>query len=136
MKTSMYEDVIREMEPGLKRAVLRVMSMHQGPENAIGRVELAAAVNLHGFGRGLGAATFDRNLRSAIQQLRKEGNLICSSSGEGGYYLARDMAEYEEFATGEYRAKIVDMSETLRAMDTAAEKRFGKTAPAGQMRLL
>jgi hypothetical protein len=126
------DEIIGQMDPGLKRATLRVLSQHLGSENTIGRDALAANLHMLGFGRELTPATFDRKVRATIAQLRKEGHLICSSSGEGGYYLARTRGEYDEFSSGEYRAKIVDMSETLRAMDVAADRQFGKFIPGGQ----
>jgi len=127
-----YEEIIRQTEPGMERAVLRVVSMHVGAENAISREQLAGAVTHLGFGRNANQVTFDRKLRMAISSLRKLGVLICSSSGDHGYYIARDQEEYETFAAAEYRSKISDMATTLRAMDQAAEQRFGKRPPAGQ----
>lgn len=131
-----YDSIIQQMEPGTERAVLRVISMHAGQENAISREELARALNQLGFGLEAAAMTFDRKIRYAISSLRKAGVLICSSSGDHGYYIARDQDEYEAFAAAEYRAKISDMATTLSAMDKAAEKQFGKRPPAGQPQLL
>jgi hypothetical protein len=71
-----------------------------------------------------------------VAELRKLGHLVCSSSGDGGYYLARDLGEYNEFSQVEYRSKIIDMAETLRAMDQAAGKRFGGDVPAEQPSLI
>lgn len=127
-----YEEIIRQIEPGMERAVLRVVSMHVGAENAISREQLADAVAQLGFGLGLSTTTLDRKIRMTIAVLRKRGILICASSGESGYYIARDQDEYEAFAEKEYRSRIIDMSKTLQAMDQAAEQRFGKRPPAGQ----
>lgn len=115
------------LQPGLERAVLRVLDNYRGRTNAIGRNELTALV------KRLGYPTSERQVREAIKQLRRQGHLICSAPGDdGGYYIAEDMAEYQEFRRIEYAAKINDMIETLRAMDDAAKAAFGDSV---QMRL-
>ncbi len=114
-----YEMLIDEMPAGLDRALLRIISMHQGLDQAIGKPALLADLGRMGFGVN------ERQVRRTIQELRKAGHLICSSSGEGGYYLAASLDEYATFAEAEYRSKIVDMSKTLAAMDQAAQKEFG-----------
>ena len=64
-------------------------------------------------------------MREQIKQLRRDGHLICSAPGTGGgYWLAVNMAEYEEFEQSEYKAKIVDMSETMNAMRKSARAQF------------
>jgi hypothetical protein len=131
-----YEEEIQHMEPGLVRATLRALSYHIGKENSIKRLDLATSLRQMGFGNLIEMSTFDRHMRMAIAELRKNGDLVCSSSGEGGYYLAKDRAEYDEFAQVEYRSKIVDMSSTLQAMDQAAAMRFGSDTPAEQPSLL
>lgn len=116
-----YDSIVKEMPAGLDRAVLRVLSGRIGRENAIGRKELTELVGRHGF------RAHERQVRETIKALRREGHLICSAAGEdGGYYLAKDKREYDEFRQAEFAAKIVDMNETLRAMDAAAERQFGK----------
>jgi hypothetical protein len=127
-----YHRMIEQMEPGLKRSVLRVISQRRGRENAINRENLAKAMESAGFGKGLTLSTFDRKIRNTITDLRKEGALICSSSGEAGYFMARSQEEYDTFAATEYRSKIKDMAATLQAMDQAAEQLFGKRNPSGQ----
>jgi DNA-binding transcriptional regulator PaaX len=132
MANRIYDEEIRQMEPGLVRATLRILAFHIGKENTIRRSDLVEELHRSGFGSLLVLNTFDRHMRAAIAELRKDGHLVCSSSGDGGYYLARDRAEYNEFAQVEYRSKITDMAETLRAMDQAAARRFGSDAPAEQ----
>jgi hypothetical protein len=136
MVNKTYDEEIRQMEPGVVRAVLRVLSFHIGKEQTIRRDELAAQVRNMGFGSLLAFTTLDRQVRLAIAELRKDGHLVCSSSGDGGYYLARERAEYDEFAQVEYRSKIIDMNQTLQAMDQAAARRFGGDTPAAQPSLL
>lgn len=131
-----YDDEIQRMEPGLVRATGIILLFHIGKENTIKRLDLVEDLRRMGFGGDLAPVTFDRHMRSAVADLRKAGHLVCSSSGDGGYYLAVDLAEYAEFAQVEYRSKIIDMAETLRAMDQAAGKRFGGDVPAEQPSLI
>ena len=136
MSHNFYDDEIKQMEPGLERAALRVLAFHIGKEQTIKRLDLVEDLRSLGFGANLAPVTSDRHMRAAVAELRKLGHLVCSSSGDGGYYLARDLAEYAEFAQVEYRSKIIDMAETLRAMDQAAAKRFGGDLPAEQLSLI
>jgi len=136
MSHNNYDDEIKTMEPGLERAALKILSFHIGKENTIKRLDLVDGLRQHGFGILLAPVTFDRHMRAAVAELRKQGHLVCSSSGDGGYYLARDLGEYNEFSQVEYRSKIIDMAETLRAMDQGAAKRFGGDAPAEQLKLI
>lgn len=106
---------------GLERAILTVLSYHNGRKQAIGRDELV--VNL----AGLGYWVHERMAREAIKQLRRQGYLICSMPGNyGGYYMAETLAEFEEFDRFELGAKIADMNETRQAMLKAAREKFGE----------
>ena len=114
-----YEAELKSMPPGLDRAVLRVVSGYQAAA-PISRGELVINVTRLGF------PASERQVRETIKQLRRQGHLICSTPGnDGGYYLARSLAEYRDFRDAEFAAKIHDMSETLRAMDSAARDQFG-----------
>jgi hypothetical protein len=115
---SFYETLIAQMPAGLERAILRVLSDHIGKENTITKPKLLQDLARLGFHQ------HERQARLCIVELRKHGHLICSSSGDSGYYIASTVEEYEEFAQVEYRSKIVDMSETLRAMDEGAKRVF------------
>ena len=69
----------------------------------------------------------DRQMRQAIENLRKNGCLICHRKGKrGGYYMAANKAEYEDFRAREYKSRIVSLADTLRKMDKAAEEKFGE----------
>jgi Mrp family chromosome partitioning ATPase len=115
-----YDTLISEMPAGLGHGIATVLKDHVGELHAIGRMDLVSAVSLMGF------TADERQVRAAIRQLRRDGHLICSASGEnGGYYIAENSAEYANFRRDEFAAKIEDMSETMTAMDTAARKRFG-----------
>lgn len=118
-----YEALIANMPVGLERSILSILRFHVGKENAISKPQLLADL------KNMGMHSNERQARAAIVELRKHGHLICSSSGEGGYYVAATIEEYQEFAQVEYRAKIIDMSETLRQMDDGARSMF-HAAPA------
>jgi hypothetical protein len=113
-----YDTLIANMPHGIERAMLRILSFHVGKDHAIDKPTLMSELKNSGF------HTNERQARSTIVDLRKHGHLICSSSGEGGYFIAQSQDEYDEFAQVEYRSKIIDMSETLRAMDEGAVKIF------------
>jgi hypothetical protein len=123
--------IIEEMEPGLERAVARILEKRTGQERAVQKPELLKLVRSLGFGGQLAPATLERQVRMAIVSLRKSGVLVCSSSGEGGYYLAGSRVEYEEFIEREYAAKIRDMADTKSAMDRAARAQFGEGVQMG-----
>lgn len=116
-----YDELIRDMPAGLDRQILRILQLHRGRDNAIGRDQLVAGVRISGFRR-----IDERQVREMIKQLRRAGHLIGSAAGGGGgYYLIASQAEFEEFAQQEYKAKISDMAETLRAMQLTAENLWG-----------
>ncbi len=116
-----YEEMIQNMPAGLDRAILRIVDFHRGKSAAIGGEELTRQVGMSGF------HIDHRTVREMIKALRRKKHLICSTPGtDGGYYLATDLAEYEEFKMREYQAKILDMSETVRFMDQAAMEQFGQ----------
>ena len=120
-QNSQYEQMIRNMPPGLDRALLRILEYHKGKLAAIGGQDLTERVPSAGF------LTDQRSVREAIKELRRAGHLICSTPGTaGGDYLAIDAAEFDEFAGQEFEAKIADMAETLKAMRQAAKEKFGQ----------
>ena len=125
-KRGMYEVELANMAPGLDRAILRVLSDRIGRHKAIGRFDLVESC------RRLGFPSTERQMRDMVKQLRRKGHLICSVAGEdGGYYLAGSKAEYDEFRQIEFAGKINDMAETLKAMDQAANERFGSVLQPG-----
>jgi hypothetical protein len=121
-----YDTLIASMPAGIERALIRVLSGHIGKDNAISKAQLITDLSKLGF------HVAERQVRSEITELRKQGLLICSSSGDGGYFFAETPEEYEEFVQVEYRAKIIDMSETVRAMDDGARQVFSVPAEAAK----
>jgi SAM-dependent methyltransferase len=123
-----YPEVVRKIPEGLGNAILNVLDFHRGPLAAIGREDLVDQLAANGF------ECHERLVREVIKILRRDGHLICSAPGEnGGYYMARDMAEYLHFKEHEFEPKIADMKQTIQAMDEAAKKQFG---PAYQPSLI
>jgi hypothetical protein len=116
-----YDELLKTMPVGLERAILRILSQRVGVENAI------LGSQMFDMLRGLGFALSDpRQMREAIKGLRREGHLICSAPGTtGGYWLAANREELESFGRQEFEAKIIDMSETWRAMQQAGQRKFG-----------
>lgn len=119
---------------------MRVLSYHIGIENAIQKADLINECAKLG-------ATFkdERQARLVVVKLRKSGVPVGSSSGESGYFLPANLAEYSEFRGREYVKKIVDMRETVTAMDASAKAMFPteyadfkrqQAAAAGQPQLL
>lgn len=114
-----YEKIIRNIPVGIDGAIVRVLSDHNGRSKAIGRKGLVFEVGKLGF------RVHERMVREVIKRMRRQGYLICSMPGEeGGYYLAVSKAEYQEFKQREFLAKVLDMQETLSAMDAAAQRAF------------
>lgn len=120
----MYEQIIKNMPPGLERAVLRVLSFHVGRERAIKLPELTRQVaRITGMDYG---ESLKRQVRGCVAGMRKEGHLICAAhTSDGGYFLAANLAEVTEFLEGDLNARIRDMSETVRSMRRAAHERWG-----------
>lgn len=85
-------------------AVLRALG-DRTKESAASRQELS---NLTGI--------CDRNVRAAIEELRKNGFRIMSNSRSKGYWIARTSEEYRELRN-EYIARIRSCTQTLKAMD-------------------
>ena len=122
MPDKTYELLIANMPVGLDRAIMRVISRCQGRDQSISRGKLLTLVHAAGF-----QDTNERQMRESIKMLRRDGHLICSAPGTGGgYWLAVNMAEYQEFEESEYTAKIVDMSETRAAMRKSARAQFNE----------
>ena len=115
-----FREMLKNMEPGLERAILRVLEKHMGSGKAIKKNALLRSVGMLGFHPD------ERVLRAAIQVLRDEGHLICAiASADGGYYLAESAQEVDEFFNREFRSKIASMSHTMAAMERTAKERFG-----------
>jgi DNA-binding IscR family transcriptional regulator len=117
---SYYGKMLTETEPGLERGILLVLSYHIGQDNRIKRMMLRVALHAKGY------ESSDRHIREVIKALRRKGFLICSQAEDGGgYWLAKNRAEYEAFRLAELSAKRDDLIETMKAMDRAANEAWG-----------
>ncbi len=125
------DKMIDDLPAGLERTLLRVLSFHVGRENAISRGHLLRDVSTHGF------KVKDRQLRIQINLCRKDGHAICSSGGvDGGYYMAADWDELDEFLSREVHSRAMDLLEQEKALKRAAEKRWGRYSPDKQRSFL
>lgn len=126
------DQLIASLPAGLDRAILRVLSFHQGRRNAIGRKQLIK--DLHSL--GFDYRKDDRPVRECINLMRKAGKRICSAGGlKGGYWLAADWPELNDFIDQELHSRAMDLLEQERALRQAAEETWGKFAPENQGRL-
>ena len=124
------DELIREMPIGVERGILRILSFHQGKKQAIGRGRVVAELVLMGY------HVSEREMRACINELRKEGHLICSMGGEGGgSYLPADHEELEEYIERELHPRAMDMLEQEKALRAEAEKRWGRYSPEKQVPL-
>jgi DNA-binding transcriptional regulator PaaX len=127
---TVLEKLIDEMPPGLDRAILSVLSFHQGRKEAISRGKLVGDLARMGFDVN------ERAMRACINELRKAGQLICSSGGDGGgYYLPVNHEELNEFIEHELRPRAMDLLEQEKALRSEAEKRWGRYSPEKQISL-
>ena len=89
------------------------------------------------LGLGAGERAVSR-IRSAVRILRREGNVIVAAvtpdqGGEqAGYFYAKTAAEYHRYM-GPFRHRAMDILETLKAMDAAAEKLWGAQSRLDQV---
>ena len=122
--------LVDELPAGLDRALLRVLGFHVGRSTAIGRGELVQALKIHGF------KVHERAVRAMINELRKQGVAICSTGGEeGGYWLAANWEELNEYIEHELHSRAMDLMEQEGALRREAEKRWGMYAANKQMRM-
>ena len=112
--------MIADLPPGLDRAVMGCLRWYIGKDNAISRADLLDQVSQH-------IPIQDRQLRLAIHELRLSGVMICSSGGVGGgYYIAADWSELQEYLDREVRSRALDLFEQEKALKLAAEKQWGR----------
>lgn len=109
-----------ELPAGAERALLRVLSFHTGRASAISRGELVQALKSHGF------RLHERAVRSLINELRKQGQPICSTGGEdGGYWLAANWDELNDYLDREVHSRAMDLLEQEKALRTTGERLWG-----------
>ena len=104
--------------------VLSFLKQHCGQTHPIGRWELVEKI----FGPMLPTERtndngYDRQVREAVERLRKQGTLICDMGDGSGRFLATTMQEYQAFRD-RFAGRAYQIMETLREMDKAAEKQW------------
>jgi hypothetical protein len=112
----------------LETQVRAILLSHKGKENRISRWQLVEMI----FGREAAANrsgnnVYDRRIRDAIAKWR-DVDLIVSSSGQSGYWLAADMVEIEEIAA-EYISRSREMEEYARNLRRRGAEVFGPQMP-------
>jgi hypothetical protein len=104
--------------------VLQQLKQHYGQTHAIGRWELVEKI----FGSiplidRTNDNVCDRQVREAVERLRKSGVLICDMGDGSGRFLATTVQEYQAFRN-RYGGRAFAIIETLREMDKAAAKQW------------
>ncbi len=100
--------------------IIHLLGFHVGCERAITKDRL-----LDELARD-GVYMTEREFRTDIAALRKQGVLIGSSAGSNpGYYLIANMGEFDEFVNAELLSRIKDLQETYRALNASAQTKFG-----------
>ncbi len=99
----------------LQQRIKELLSQHVGADQAITAARIAKRLN-----------ETDRAVRLAIAELRKSGELICSSVGSPpGYFYAANMDEVRTFLNTNYKSRAYDILVTGSRMATAAQRHFG-----------
>lgn len=118
---------------GLQHVVLEVLVEAVGRENAMPRDQLVRLVRRHPEHRTVS----ERLVRLAIHELRTSGKaLICSTGGiNGGYWIAANREEVEEFIAREIEPRAMGLLETKKVMLVTARMRFEQSSPIRQHEL-
>ena len=117
------EDSTKDMPSGIDRTILGILMYHVGKENAISRDELLVKSKLSWD-------ISDRGLRDQINSLKKSEFLICSTGGVGGgYYLAQNWDELEDYIGHELLSRIKDLSEQRKSLQLGGKKLWGENSP-------
>ncbi len=114
------DDILASLPSGFDRALLSILRFHRGRDNAIPRTALLDKLKMIGW------TAPDRSVRAQINLLRKDGHLICSCGGHGGgYYIARDWSELEDYIGQELRPRAMDLLEQEKALKVGAKREWG-----------
>lgn len=121
-------DIVNKTDEEIEREVRHILSFRKGKENKISRWELVERV----FGREAAASRsnnnpYERRIREAINKWR-DTDLIVSSSGSSGYWLAADMEDIELIAE-EYVKRSRVMEEKARNLRKRGAEKFGPQIP-------
>jgi hypothetical protein len=112
-----YLDAIEENTDRVQRAVLRILTVHVGRDNAITDDEICRMM-------GKEPVKFERTVRLAIKAWREEHRIpICSESGIG-YYLPASRSDATRTANELY-SRAARIREAGDAIRSAADELFG-----------
>ncbi len=125
-----------EVPYGLEQAIHNLLKdFHTGRHNAISRDQLLIDLRVMGF-HWESKSTAERMMRDCINQMRHNGELICSTGGVmGGYWMATSNEEVHKFTNHECKSRAMDLLEQAQAMEAAAERLFGRYSPEKQISL-
>ncbi len=121
-------ETFEKTDKEIELEVRHILSFRKGRENLISRWQLVERV----FGRQAAANRsnnnpFDRKIREVIAKYR-EIDLIVSSSGSAGYWLATDMNDIETIAV-EYEKRAKDMLVKASDLRRRGSEKFGPQMP-------
>lgn len=117
------DKLLAELPPGLEREVLTILAKCVGRDKAL----VKGGILYHVRKKHTLIKTTERQIRLVVNKLRKSGVMICSTGGiDGGYWIAKDRQELEEFLDHEIRTRINDLREQELALLEAAAKEWGK----------
>lgn len=91
----------------LSAKVLECIRLYTDPDTRIRKEYIASYCGLEW------SDTVDRQIRDAVNKLRKQGHPIISSAGQAGYWYDPQAIDT---LIADYQSRIADMSETVRAL--------------------
>ena len=110
--------------------MLETLLRHVGAAQVISRQALLDNLAARMSEWGIAKSRQDRSLRLAIRQLRKSGFPICSTGGyRGGYYIAANLLELEEYLTMEVHSRAIDLLQQEKEMRAGASTFWGAQPP-------
>lgn len=121
-------DIKQMTDDELEAKVRGILQFHRGRANKVSRWQLVEQI----FGRDAAANRgnnnpFDRQIRNAIAKWR-DVDLIVSTSGTDGYWIAEDMNDINTIAD-EYVKRSREMEEKARNLVKRGLQTFGGQMP-------
>ena len=127
---TLHSSLISSLPAGVERAILRVLSFHQGAENAIPRCQCCWPIS-----NGMASIFTEREMRAAINSLCESRDILFAARGDYKVGIIPPPAPRSLRTTFSVSCTRVrwTCSSRRRAMKEAAEKIWGKYSPARQM---
>lgn len=115
--------MMESLPEGLDKQILKILSFRVGREKAISRAEMVRLLARHGY------KVDEREMRAAINLLRKNEVLICSTGGKnGGYWIGESYEDVIDFCEKEITPRINDLAKTRSSLLDAARKKWKVSA--------